>query len=127
MLGLARPEGRSKGETMRGLQGMGGVSALDVAESLRAALAHQGIAADINGDHDLAVVSIWAGLAVWCNADRFWWSVGWNPATRRPVYAYQSAVELERAALRVIHRYFDLRRQSGPPGSDSPQVDHGPR
>lgn len=111
------------------MEGLRGVSALDVAESLQVALANRGIRADVNGDYGLAVVSVWAGLTVWCNGNLFWWNVGQSPATRNPVYAQQPAVELEQATRRVIRRYVDLRQRqtNTPTSSTSPQVDHGPR
>lgn len=114
---------------MNGLVGLGGVSAFEVAEALRVALARQGIKADVNGGHDLAVVSVWTGLTVWCNDEHFWWRTGWNPQSRRSVYAWHPAVEPERAAHRVAFRYADLRRErlGSPEGLDSAWIDHGPR
>ncbi|GAA4235328.1 hypothetical protein FHR32_006741 [Streptosporangium album] len=89
-----------------------GSAAVDAAEKLRDALAQLKIAADVNGGYGLAVVSVWAGLLVWSNGDRFWWNTGWDAQRRCAVYASQQASELDRAAHRIAFRYSRLREDS---------------
>ncbi|MEU7832967.1 MULTISPECIES: hypothetical protein [unclassified Nonomuraea] len=68
-----------------------------------------GIQADIHVGYDLALVSVWVGLVVWCDGHRFWWRTGWDPERKRPVYAWHPAIEPGRAARRIAFRYADLR------------------
>ncbi|MGP3962451.1 hypothetical protein ACTWPT_41315 [Nonomuraea sp. 3N208] len=68
-----------------------------------------GIQADIHAGYDLALVSVWVGLAVWCDGHRFWWRTGWDPERKRALYAWHPALEPERAARRIAFRYADLR------------------
>ncbi|RVX39733.1 hypothetical protein EDD27_2098 [Nonomuraea polychroma] len=79
------------------------------AESLRQALAQEGIAADVHDGYGLALVSVWVRLVVWCDGYRFWWRTGWDPERKRAVYAWHPAIEPGRAARRVAFRYADLR------------------
>ncbi len=113
---------------MKGLAGLGGPSALEQAESLRVTLALRGIKADVMGDHSLALVSVWAGLTVWCNGLFFWWCVGWNPATRRARYTGHPVPEFERVVERVVRHYAALRQpQESPSTTLNPyRGDHGP-
>ncbi|WP_084959061.1 hypothetical protein [Thermoactinospora rubra] len=72
-------------------------------------LADQGIGVDVHDGYGLAVVSVRAGLLVWCNGDRFWWGSGWEERRKRPVYSWHPACEPDRAARRIAFRYRDLR------------------
>ncbi|MEV7013644.1 hypothetical protein [Streptosporangium sp. NPDC051022] len=114
---------------MKGLAGLGGPSALEKAESLRVTLALRGINADVMGDHSLALVSVWAGLTVWCNGLFFWWHVDWNPTTRRARYTGHPVPEFERVVEQVTRRYTDLRQQQASPSTalHPYRGDHGPR
>ncbi|MFK4040568.1 hypothetical protein ACI2LC_32580 [Nonomuraea wenchangensis] len=67
-----------------------------------------GIQADLHAGYDLALVSVWVGLAVWCDGDRFWWRTGWDPERKRAIYTWHPAIEPERAARRIAFRYADL-------------------
>ncbi|MEU9834791.1 hypothetical protein AB0D67_24945 [Streptosporangium sp. NPDC048047] len=91
-------------------------SALEAAQRLRDALTRYDITAIINGDHDLAVVSVCAGLTVWCNGERFWWYAGWDDQRRCRVNASQEVGALDRAAERISDHHAQLRR----PSSGSP-------
>ncbi|WP_433248645.1 hypothetical protein ACQPYK_00900 [Streptosporangium sp. CA-135522] len=97
----------------------GGISPLETAESLQAELRRGGISADVHNGYGLALVSIWVGLVVWCDGDRFWWRTGWDDRRRRFVYAWHPAVDPTRAARRVAFRYGDLRRAGSSPESDA--------
>lgn len=79
------------------------------ADRLKYALRDLGIAADANDGYGLASVSVWVGLVVWCDGERFWWRAGWDERRNRAVYAWHSALEPVRAARRVAFRYADLR------------------
>ncbi|MGW0067686.1 hypothetical protein ACWDUI_09495, partial [Streptosporangium sandarakinum] len=48
------------------------------AERLRRALEALGVVVDVHDGYGLALVSVWDGLVVWCNGDRFWWQAGWD-------------------------------------------------
>ncbi|GHE30637.1 hypothetical protein GCM10017673_36660 [Streptosporangium violaceochromogenes] len=89
--------------------------AVRAAERLRVALEHHGITADVHDGYGLALVSVWTGLVVWSNGDRFWWCGGWDPRNQRPVYASHRAGEPERAARRIALHYARLRRQHPEP------------
>ncbi|GAA1708444.1 hypothetical protein [Nonomuraea bangladeshensis] len=79
------------------------------ADLLRQTLQREhGIQADIHAGYDLALVSVWVGLVVWCDGDRFWWRTGWDPERKRAIYAWHPAIEPERAAHRIAFRYADL-------------------
>ncbi|MFI6886547.1 hypothetical protein [Streptosporangium canum] len=95
----------------------GGISPLETAESLRAELDHWKISADVHGGYGLALVSVWVGLVVWCDGDRFWWRTGWDDRHERFTYAWHPAIEPARAARRVAFRYRDLRNTPPPPES----------
>ncbi|WP_103963204.1 hypothetical protein [Nonomuraea solani] len=84
------------------------MAAVAVAEQLQRELALHGITADVNNGYGLAVVSVWHGLVVWTNDDRFWWWAGWNDQRDRPVYAWQPTTDPKRAARRIAARYGDL-------------------
>lgn len=86
------------------------VMPLDAALTLRARLAEHGIAADVNDGYGLAVVSVWAGLVVWCDLEHYWWRNGSTGKHGRPVYAFHPISDPLRAAVRVARRYGQLRR-----------------
>ncbi|MEV6151534.1 hypothetical protein AB0L53_14425 [Nonomuraea sp. NPDC052129] len=79
------------------------------AEQLRDELETLGIHADVHEGYGMALVSVWVGLVVWCDGERYWWRTGWDAQRRRVLYAWHSAVEPARAARRVALRYADLR------------------
>ncbi|MEU7901181.1 hypothetical protein AB0B45_51220 [Nonomuraea sp. NPDC049152] len=79
------------------------------AERLASALAEHGIAADVHDGYGLALISVWVGLVVWCDGERFWWRAGWDAIRRRVVYAWHPAIEPVWAARRIAFRYADLR------------------
>ncbi len=83
---------------------------LTAAESLRRALARHGVFADVHAGFGLALVSVWVGLVVWCDGERFWWCTAWDSGRNRPVYAWHPAPDSTRAARRVALRYADLRK-----------------
>lgn len=75
------------------------------AQRLRSELSTQhGILSDVHNGYGLALVSVWVDLVVWCNGERFWWLSGWDERRHRPVYAWHSTVEIERAAHRIARR-----------------------
>ncbi|WP_084960008.1 hypothetical protein [Thermoactinospora rubra] len=76
---------------------------------LRLALRELGIEADVHDGYGLALVSVWVGLVVWCDGDRFWWRASWDDRRKRTVYAWHPAHDPERAAQRIAFRYRDLR------------------
>ncbi|GAA3203610.1 hypothetical protein [Nonomuraea roseoviolacea] len=78
------------------------------AERLQTALKDHGIAADVHDGYGLALVSVWVGLVVWCDCDRYWWRAGWDIRRKSVVYAWHAAVEPVRAARRVAFRYAEL-------------------
>ncbi|WP_371779639.1 hypothetical protein [Streptosporangium subroseum] len=79
------------------------------ADLLRAALADHGITCDVHDGYGLALVSVWVGLVVWCDGDRFWWRTGWDARRGRFIYAWHPATDSDRAALRITVRYRELR------------------
>ncbi|HEX4815204.1 MAG TPA: hypothetical protein VFV66_20875 [Nonomuraea sp.] len=80
------------------------------AELLREILQNeQGIQADTHIGYDLALVSVWVGLVVWCDGEWYWWRAGWNDRGKRVLYARHPASEPSRAARRIAFRYADLR------------------
>ncbi|MFI6183983.1 hypothetical protein ACIA8R_51220 [Nonomuraea sp. NPDC051191] len=90
---------------------------MDMAESLQAELQCVGIAADVHDGYGLALVSVWVGLVVWCDGERFWWRIGWDDRRKRCVYAWHPALDPSRAARRVAFRYGDLRQAGSSPES----------
>ncbi|MDP9844044.1 hypothetical protein [Streptosporangium lutulentum] len=115
-------------ESIRPLVPMG-MTSLETAELLRRELAVQQITCDIHDGYDLALVSVWVGLVVRCDGERFWWRIGWSFRHSRFVYAWHSATDPERAAQRIAVLYAELREQHMPPWL-VPKVagmDHGPR
>ncbi|MFF5206494.1 hypothetical protein [Streptosporangium sp. NPDC000396] len=85
------------------------VTPLDAAEELRAELGLQGITADVHDGYGLALVSVWVGLVVWCQHDRYWWRTGWDARRHRFVYAWHPATDPDQAACRIMFRYRELR------------------
>ncbi|MEV0821577.1 hypothetical protein [Nonomuraea rubra] len=92
------------------------VSSLDAAEQLRRELGRLDIPSDIHDGYGLALVSVWVGLVVWCDCERFWWRTGWDDGRKRAVYAWHSVLEPARAARRVARRYADVRQSQPWPG-----------
>ncbi|NUW33655.1 hypothetical protein HTZ77_19770 [Nonomuraea sp. SMC257] len=87
-------------------------STLPVAESatqLQRALDDHQIGSDVHQGYGLALVSVWVGLVVWCDGERYWWRTGWDALRKRVVYAWHPALEPVRAARRVALRYTYLR------------------
>ncbi|MFI7705656.1 hypothetical protein [Nonomuraea sp. NPDC049480] len=84
----------------------------EAAHQLRAQLQSLDIPSDVHvgNGYDLALVSVWVGLVVWCDGDWFWWRAGWDDRRKRVVYARHRAIEPARAARRVAFRYVDLRK-----------------
>ncbi|NUW46230.1 hypothetical protein [Nonomuraea rhodomycinica] len=76
-----------------------------------ALLADHGVPANTHDGYDLALVSVWVGLVVWCDGVWFWWRAGWDDRRKRAVYARHPATDPSRAARRVAFRYADLRRR----------------
>ncbi|GAA2853558.1 hypothetical protein GCM10010517_11410 [Streptosporangium fragile] len=93
-------------------------AALATAQRLRAALARHGISAIVKGDDGLAMVSVCAGLTVWCNGERFWWYARWDAQRRCRVNASQEVSALDRAAERIAAHH--ARFWQSPPGSAHP-------
>ncbi|NUW38326.1 hypothetical protein HTZ77_44060 [Nonomuraea sp. SMC257] len=58
--------------------------------------------------YGLALVSVWVGLVVWSDGERYWWRTGWDADRKRVIYARHPAVEPARAARRIAFRYADL-------------------
>lgn len=85
-------------------------SLLEAARDMGKALEALGVPADFHDGYGLALVSVWVGLVVWCDGDRYWWRTGWDPQRKRVIYACHSALEPERAARLVAFRYAELRR-----------------
>ncbi|WP_143022313.1 hypothetical protein [Nonomuraea maritima] len=79
------------------------------AELLQRELRHDGINADVHDGYGLALVSVWVGLVVWCDGERFWWRTGWNADRHRVIYAWHPADDPLRAARRIAMRYAELR------------------
>ncbi|MEV0826297.1 hypothetical protein [Nonomuraea rubra] len=84
------------------------VTALDAAEQLQRELNHLGIHSDVHDGHGLALVSVWVGLVVWCDCERFWWRTGWDVIRKRAIYAWHPALEPARAAGRLARRYAEI-------------------
>lgn len=85
------------------------VTSLDAAEHLQRELNHLGIPSDVHEGYGLALVSVWVGLVVWCDCERFWWRTGWDASRKRAIYAWHSILEPDRAARRVAFRYAEMR------------------
>ncbi|MFC5946567.1 hypothetical protein, partial [Micromonospora harpali] len=90
---------------------LSGRRALVSAERLQAELGHLGVGSDVHAGHGMAMVSVWVGLVVWSDGERFWWRTGWNIEHIRPVYAWHPSTEPRRAARRVARRYASLRER----------------
>ncbi|WP_157548587.1 hypothetical protein [Nonomuraea candida] len=88
------------------------VTSLGAAEQLRRELARLGIPGDVHDGYGLALVSVWAGLVVWCDCERFWWRTGWDAGRKRVVYAWHPVVEPGRAAARIARQYAQVRTLS---------------
>ncbi|MEW9553837.1 hypothetical protein [Nonomuraea sp. NPDC050783] len=86
------------------------VSSLDAAEHLQRELSHLGIPSDVHDGYGLALVSVWVGLVVWCDCERFWWRTGWDAGRKRSIYAWHPILEPARAAGRIARRYADVCR-----------------
>ncbi|MEU6741906.1 hypothetical protein [Streptosporangium sandarakinum] len=97
------------------------------AELLQRALEQQGIVADVHVGHELALVSVWVGLVVWCNGDRFWWQAGWDEQCGRPAYASRPVSGVEEVTRLVAARYAELRRVRFGERADPEQVRPGER
>lgn len=123
MLGLVCSASRAR-TTIVNRAAAPGISPVETAEWLQVELARFGIACDVHNGYDLALVSVWTGLVVWCDGERFWWRTGWNVRRRRFVYAWHPALEPAHAARRVALWYEQLRREDPPTPEE---VDHGPR
>ncbi|WP_344493582.1 hypothetical protein [Nonomuraea monospora] len=88
---------------------------LDAAEELQRELSHMGIPSDVHEGYGLALVSVWVGLVIWCDRERFWWRTGWDASRKRTIYAWHPVLEPMRAAHRVARRYTDVRASSSSP------------
>ncbi|WP_329082181.1 hypothetical protein [Streptosporangium sp. NBC_01469] len=106
-----------------------GTTALETAESLRRELAVRQITGDVHGGYGLALVSVWVGLVVWCDGERFWWRTGWSLQRGRFVYAWHPAGDPERAAGRIAAVHAELQERHMPPWlvPEVAEMDHGPR
>ncbi|MFB4272428.1 hypothetical protein [Nonomuraea sp. GTA35] len=82
---------------------------LAAAQQLAAALADEGITADVHHEFGTPMVSVWVGLIVWCADGTYWWRTGWNPRRHRPIYAGHPFTQPAGAAHRVALRYTQLR------------------
>ncbi|WP_103955519.1 hypothetical protein [Nonomuraea solani] len=60
--------------------------------------------------YGLALVSVWAGLVVWCHGGRYWWRAAWDARRQRVIYAWHPFTEPARAADRIARRYAQLRK-----------------
>ncbi|MFG1963555.1 hypothetical protein [Nonomuraea sp. NPDC049028] len=85
------------------------------ADELAKALAVLGVSTDVHHGYDLALVSVWVGLVIWCDGEWFWWRSGWDDRRKRVIYARHPALDPTRAAQRVAFRYADLRRNPPEP------------
>jgi hypothetical protein len=85
------------------------IDPLKAAERLQLGLKQLGITGDVHDGFGFALVSVWVGLVVWSDGDRFWWRVAWNPARSCPIYTWHQADDWQRAAWRVARRYAELR------------------
>ncbi|WP_371781502.1 hypothetical protein [Streptosporangium subroseum] len=84
---------------------------LHAAERLQFALAGCGISTDINHDHDVAVVSVWADLLVLTDGFVYrWWTGQLSSRTGRRLYAICDASDSAFAARCVVQRYEELRK-----------------
>lgn len=81
----------------------------NAAAALADALATQGISADVHDGYGLALVSVWAGLVVWCHGGRYWWRSAWDARRQRVIYATHPSTDPAPAAHRVALRYAQLR------------------
>lgn len=81
------------------------------ADRLKQALKDLEIVVDTHDGYGLALVSVWVGLVVWCDGERFWWRSGWDERRSRVVYAWHPAAEPHRAARRIAARYAHLRER----------------
>lgn len=80
------------------------------ADLLREALQNEhGIRSDTHAGYDLALVSVWVGLVVWCDGEWYWWRAGWDDRRKRVLYGCHPALEPSRAARRIAFRYATLR------------------
>lgn len=86
------------------------------AAALANALAAQGVPADVHDGYGLALVSVWAGLVVWCHDGRYWWRSAWDARRQRVIYAWPPSTEPAQAAHRIALRYAQLR-ESQPIGT----------
>ncbi|MEV7013578.1 hypothetical protein [Streptosporangium sp. NPDC051022] len=91
-----------------------GTRAEQAAHRLHRALAHHGIASHVTTGYGLALVSLWYGLVIWSNGDRFWWCDDWDATLKQPRYASHRASEPDRAAHRIAQRYMRLRARHSP-------------
>ncbi|MFC4006701.1 hypothetical protein ACFOY2_05680 [Nonomuraea purpurea] len=81
------------------------------ADALAAALAAQGVSADVHDGYGLSLVSVWIGLVVWCDGEWYWWRAGWDDRRKQVLYARHPTIEPSRAARRIAFCYADLRRR----------------
>ncbi|WP_433540432.1 hypothetical protein ACQP10_34635 [Streptosporangium sandarakinum] len=102
-------------------------SAVEAAERLRRALEALGVVADVHDGYELALVSVWDGLVVWCNGDRFWWQAGWDEQWGRPAYTLRPVSGAEEVARLVAARCAELRRIRFGERADPRQVRPGER
>ncbi|MEV0619803.1 hypothetical protein AB0I81_41245 [Nonomuraea sp. NPDC050404] len=84
------------------------------AAALADALAVQGVSAEVHDGYGVALVSVWAGLVVWCHGGRYWWRSAWDARRQRVIYAWHSSTEPARAAHRIALRYAQLREAHTP-------------
>ncbi|MFI6603011.1 hypothetical protein ACIBHX_42795 [Nonomuraea sp. NPDC050536] len=59
--------------------------ALNTAVELHRSLQVLGISTDVHEGFGLALVSVWVGLVVWCDGERYWWRTAWDARRKRPV------------------------------------------
>jgi hypothetical protein len=80
------------------------------AQELHQALAERGIATDVHSGHGIALVSVWAGLVVWCDGNLYRWRTGrTSPITGRPLYTLHGCDRPEVVASYVALRHAELR------------------
>lgn len=85
-----------------------------MAEGLRVELEGLGIAADLHEGEDVALLSVWVDLIVWCErgADGWryrWWTGRVSDQTGRRIYTGCRADAVKTAARRIAGRYAELR------------------